>query len=65
MRRRADVATLGDGKVLYLPPEESIYRHNGSGRTYAATVICTQERSMLTAFGNPCEGMQAVGRLGE
>ncbi len=47
------------------PPEESICRHNGSGRTYAATVICTQERSMLTAFGNPCEGMQAVGRPGE
>lgn len=47
------------------PPEESICRHDGTGRTYAATVICPQERSMWTAFGNPCEGMQAVGRPGE
>jgi isopenicillin-N N-acyltransferase-like protein len=47
------------------PPEESICRHDGPGRTYAATVACTQERSMWTAFGNPCEGLQAVGQPGE
>lgn len=47
------------------PPVESICRHDGPGRTYAATVVCTQDRTMWTAFGNPCEGMQAVGRPGE
>jgi isopenicillin-N N-acyltransferase-like protein len=46
-------------------PIESICRHDGPGRTYAATVVCTQDRTMWTAFGNPCEGMQAVGRPGE
>jgi hypothetical protein len=46
-------------------PVESICRHDGLSRTYAATVICTQERTMWTSFGNPCEGMQAVGRPGE
>lgn len=43
-------------------PVESICRHDGSGRTYAATIVCPQERTMWAAFGNPCEGIQAVGR---
>jgi hypothetical protein len=47
------------------PPVESICRHDGAGRTYAATVVCPQEQTMWTAFGNPCEGIQAVGRPGE
>ncbi len=49
------------------PPEESICRHGetGPGRTYAATIICPQDRQMWTCFGNPCEGIQSVGRPGE
>jgi hypothetical protein len=40
------------------PPAESICRHpgDGAGQIHAATVICPQERTMYTLFGNPCEG---------
>ena len=45
---------------------ESICRHandvEGVGQTYAAMVICPQDRQVWALFGNPCEGMQAVGR---
>ncbi|HEV7663274.1 MAG TPA: C45 family peptidase [Chloroflexota bacterium] len=44
---------------------ESICRHAGDGsggQTYAATVVCPQDKTMWTAFGNPCEGFQAVGQ---
>ena len=45
---------------------ESICRHangvEGAGQTYAAMVICPQDRRVWALFGNPCEGMQAVGR---
>ena len=49
------------------PPLESICRHaeTGPGRAYAATIICPQEGAMWTCFGNPCEGIQSVGRPGE
>jgi isopenicillin-N N-acyltransferase-like protein len=49
------------------PPVESICRHGGDGksRTYAATINCPQDRSMWVTIGNPCEGIQAVGRPGE
>jgi isopenicillin-N N-acyltransferase-like protein len=63
--------TIGMQDVLRIlsdhsdPPVESICRHDGAGRTYAATVDCPQEQTMWTAFGNPCEGIQAVGRPGE
>jgi isopenicillin-N N-acyltransferase like protein len=47
------------------PPVESICRHAcgqaGVGQTYAAMVICPQDRSMWAMFGNPCEGIQMVG----
>jgi hypothetical protein len=35
------------------------------GATYAATIICPQDRRMWALFGNPCEGIQAVGVPGE
>jgi isopenicillin-N N-acyltransferase like protein len=45
---------------------ESICRHangvEGVGQTYAAMVICPQDRQVWALFGNPCEGIQAVGR---
>jgi isopenicillin-N N-acyltransferase-like protein len=48
------------------PGRESICRHGGRvegvGQTYAAMVICPQDRNMWALFGNPCEGIQAVGR---
>lgn len=50
------------------PPAESICRHAGDdtpGQTHAATVVCPQDRRMWTLFGNPCEGLQALGRPGE
>jgi isopenicillin-N N-acyltransferase-like protein len=50
------------------PPVQSICRHPGpdqEGATYAATIICPQDRTMWAMFGNPCEGIQAVGRPGE
>jgi isopenicillin-N N-acyltransferase-like protein len=50
------------------PPRESICRHAGgqtSGQTHAATVVCPQEHTMWTAFGNPCESLQAAGRPGD
>ena len=47
------------------PPTESICRHAGGragvGQTYAAMVICPQDRGMWAMFGNPCEGIQMVG----
>jgi isopenicillin-N N-acyltransferase like protein len=46
------------------PPMESICRHGGGegvGQTYAAMVICPQDRTVWGLFGNPCEGLQAVG----
>jgi isopenicillin-N N-acyltransferase-like protein len=46
------------------PPVQSICRHPSSedgGATYAATIICPQDRRMWALFGNPCEGIQAVG----
>lgn len=49
------------------PPQESICRHGGEGKsqTYAATITCPQDRTMWVTIGNPCEGLQAVGRPGE
>ncbi len=49
------------------PPMESICRHGGEGRsqTYAATINCPQDRTMHVTIGHPCEGIQAVVRLGE
>jgi len=49
------------------PPVESICRHGGDGKsqTYAATINCAQDRTMWVMIGNPCEGIQAVGRPGE
>ncbi len=50
------------------PPVESICRHGeaeGRGQTYAAMVICPQDRSMWAMFGNPCEGIQMVGAPGD
>ena len=49
------------------PPMESICRHGGDGKsqTYAATINCPQDRTMWVTIGNPCEGIQAVGRPGE
>jgi hypothetical protein len=47
------------------PPLESICRHGageGVGQTYAAMVICPQDCTMWGLLGNPCEGIQAVGR---
>jgi isopenicillin-N N-acyltransferase-like protein len=50
------------------PPMESICRHGdveGQSRTYAATINCPQDRTMWVTLGNPCEGIQVVGRPGE
>ena len=50
------------------PPVQSICRHpapDQAGATYAATIICPQDRRMWALFGNPCEGIQAVGVPGE
>jgi isopenicillin-N N-acyltransferase-like protein len=50
------------------PPVESICRHGDAGgqsRTYSAMVMCPQDRSMWGMLGNPCEGIQMVGRPGE
>lgn len=50
------------------PPIQSICRHPSAsedGATYAATIICPQDRRMWALFGNPCEGIQAVGAPGE
>ncbi|HEX2987152.1 MAG TPA: C45 family peptidase [Chloroflexota bacterium] len=50
------------------PPMESICRHGGAdgqSRTYAATINCPQDRTMWVTLGNPCEGIQAVGRPGK
>jgi hypothetical protein len=49
------------------PPMESICRHGGDGKsqTYAATINSPQDRTMWVMIGNPCEGIQAVGRPGE
>jgi isopenicillin-N N-acyltransferase like protein len=68
IQRKGSIAAMDLVRILSdhsAPPVESICRHDGPGRTYAATVVCPQERTMWTAFGNPCEGMQAVGRPGE
>jgi hypothetical protein len=50
------------------PPTQSICRHGGAvgaGQTYAAMVICPQDRTVWAMFGNPCEGIQAVSQPGE
>jgi len=49
------------------PPVESICRHGGEGKsqTHAAIITCPQDRTMWAMIGNPCEGIQAVGRPGE
>ena len=49
------------------PPMESICRHEGEGKsqTYAAIINCPEDRTMWVTIGNPCEGIQAVGRPGE
>ena len=54
------------------PPVQSICRHPSVAKdgaqesaTYAATIICPQDRRMWALFGNPCEGIQAVGVPGE
>ena len=50
------------------PPVQSICRHPATsedGATYAASIICPQDRRMWALFGNPCEGIQAVGVPGE
>jgi isopenicillin-N N-acyltransferase-like protein len=50
------------------PPVESICRHGGGegvGKTYAAMVICPEDRAMWALFGNPCEGIQAAGKPGD
>lgn len=49
------------------PPMEGICRHGGEGKTqtYAATINCPQDQTMWVTIGNPCEGIQAVGRPGE
>ena len=49
------------------PPRESICRHGGDGtsRTYAALITCPQDRTMWAMIGNPCEGIQVVGRPAE
>ena len=49
------------------PPVESICRHGGNGKsqTYAATILCPQDRTMWVTIGNPCEGIRAVGCQGE
>jgi hypothetical protein len=50
------------------PPVQSICRHptpDQDGATYAAAIICPQDRRMWVLFGNPCEGIQAVGVPGE
>ena len=46
------------------PPAQSICRHgtDGEGRTYVAMVACPQDRSLWATLGNPCEGIQMVGR---
>jgi isopenicillin-N N-acyltransferase like protein len=69
-QRRGSIGPLDILRILSdhaVAPVESICRHGdtGSGRTYAATIVCPQEQTMWTAFGNPCEGIQAVGRPGE
>ena len=48
------------------PPRQSICRHGGGegvGRTYAALVICPEDRSVWTSFGYPCQGIQDEARL--
>jgi isopenicillin-N N-acyltransferase like protein len=70
LRRKGEISVHDLVRILsdhVEPPAESICRHpgDGAGQTHAATVICPQERTMYTLFGNPCEGMQAVGRPGE
>ena len=70
-RRRGEIGVHDLVRVLSdhaEPPVESICRHggaDGAGQTYAAMVICPQDRSVWAMFGNPCEGIQAVGRPGE
>ncbi len=59
------MALLSDHSEL---PVESICRHGGAvgqSRTVAATINCPQDRTMWVILGNPCEGIQAVGRPGE
>jgi isopenicillin-N N-acyltransferase-like protein len=66
-RRHGEIAAADLVRILSdhaAPPEESICRHGGGpgvGQTYAAMVICPQDRSMWAMFGNPCEGIQLVG----
>jgi isopenicillin-N N-acyltransferase-like protein len=50
------------------PPAESICRHGDAGsqsRTYCGMVMCAEDRSMWGMLGNPCEGMQMLGRPDE
>jgi hypothetical protein len=70
-RRRGEIGVHHLVRILSdhaEPPVESICRHggaDGAGQTYAAMVICPQDRNVRAMFGNPCEGIQAVGRPGE
>jgi isopenicillin-N N-acyltransferase like protein len=69
-RRRGDIAMHDVLRILSdhsEAPVQSICRHGGdsTGQTYAATIMCPEDRQMWTLFGNPCEGIQAVGRPGE
>jgi len=67
-RRHGDIGMPDMVRILSdhaEPPRESICRHGsgeGVGQTYAAMVICPQECTMWGLLGNPCEGIQAVGR---
>jgi hypothetical protein len=50
------------------PPKQSICRHGDEldgGRTYVAMVTCPQDRTVWATLGNPCEGIQAVGKPNE
>jgi isopenicillin-N N-acyltransferase-like protein len=70
-RRHGDIGMPDMLRVLSdhaEPPAQSICRHaggQGGGQTYAAMVICSEDRRVWGLFGNPCEGIQAVGRPGE
>jgi isopenicillin-N N-acyltransferase-like protein len=69
--RRGEIGTHDLVRMMsdhVAPPRQSICRHgdgDDAGQTYAAMVICPQDRTVWAMLGNPCEGMQAVGRPGE
>jgi isopenicillin-N N-acyltransferase-like protein len=70
-RRHGEIAVADLVRIMSdhaAPPKESICRHGdglGVGQTYAAMVICPQDRGMWAMFGNPCEGIQMVGAPGD